>query len=477
MNYKSILSLLSLISLTINIYTQSGYDCFSILIGRNASADGSVMLAHNEDDWGERVVNFLKVPANDSALAVVQKGNLLQLEGPLNEFVWLEMPEMEFSDAYMNQWGVTIASDACVSREDQPTLVKEGIGYWLRRTMALKAKSARDAVKIGGALIDKYGYASSGRTYVIADPEEAWMFSAVYGKHWVAQRIPDDEVAIIPNYYTISHVNLSDTNNFYGSADLITYAIERGWYDPSIDGAFSFRDAYSEQGNLTSNENIYRHWNAINILGAENYTLEGPFPFSFKPKDKIKLEDIFSVLRSHYEGTALDASNNYLMGDPHLTHRGICAVSTQYGFVAQLRKDLPVELGNVLWLSIFRPCTHVFIPVYYGINEFPEDFSKDNPENILKMHFNKIESIESYADGLVYYDFYKHANSIDENYGDMIPAIQYDNYMLETDCLESRPQYESEMILLLKQDREKAISRITEDVFRMFSSYRTKIKM
>ena len=86
---------------------------------------------------------------------------------------------MDFADSYLNEWGVTIASNACRSREDSTGLTKGGISYWLRRLMAERARTAREAVQIGGELVEKYGYDSSGRTYCIADAQEAWLMAGI----------------------------------------------------------------------------------------------------------------------------------------------------------------------------------------------------------------------------------------------------------------------------------------------------------
>jgi len=299
---------------------EKDFNCFSILIGNKATADGSVMFAHNEDDWGERLVNWYQMPArhNTSPDSVqLKNGGYLQAAKETWKYLWLEMPGLEFSDSYMNEWGVTIASDACRSKEDNPELTNGGIGYWLRRAMAERARTAKEAVKIGGRLVEQFGYSSSGRSYCIADPHEAWMLSVVNGKHWVAQRIPDGHVAIIPNYYTITEVNLKDTVNFLGSADLLDYATERGWFNTEVSDNFNFREVYSDQGNLESLGNKARHWTTINALSEKQYDIDDEFPFSFTPKKAIELVDIFKVLRNHYEGTDLDKTNNYELGHPH----------------------------------------------------------------------------------------------------------------------------------------------------------------
>ena len=283
------------------IFSQSSnsqFNCFSVLVGKYATIDGSILFAHNEDDYGVNLVNWYKVPRNQHGSAeninLFPGGQLEQIE-ETNEFLWLEMPGMHFSDSYMNEYGVTIGSDACRSKEDSAQLINGGIGYYLRRIMAERSKTAKEAVQIAGAIVDSIGYASSGRTYCIADPNEAWMMSIVKGKHWVAQRIPDNHVAIIPNYYTIQEIDLTDTLNFLGSSDIIQYAIERGWYNPETANEFNFRLAYGKPSSINSMVNIARNWGATNILSSTKYELSDEFPFSFVPKEKVSIQDLMNV--------------------------------------------------------------------------------------------------------------------------------------------------------------------------------------
>ena len=393
---------------------QDNFNCFTVLAGKYATDDESVMLAHNEDDGGEQTVNLYKVPrveSKDSIEVRMKNGGILRLSPTTFAMIWLEMPGMEFSDSYQNEYGVTIVSDGCRSKEDQAILTDGGIGYWLRRAIALQAKTAREAVKIGGKLIEKYGYASSGRTYSIADNNEAWMLAAVNGKHWVAQRVPDDQVAVIPNYYTIGKIDLKDTLNFYGSKDLIDYARKRHWYKGDDDN-FNFRLAYGAQSSLEHPVNIERHFDAVNRLSDTKYAITDTLSFSFFAKDLIKLPDLFGVLRSHFEGTELDKSNNYALGSPHKTHRAICAQSTQYGFVAQLRNYVPNQL-NPIWISFVHPCTHTFVPLYNGITGFSNDLHNfTDYQSALQHHFDKFKRNKKHF----FTTFLKDAEKVEKDY-------------------------------------------------------------
>ncbi len=228
--------LLVLIVLLSSLTAARAWACYAIIVGRKASADGSVLVAHNEQNGGQRILNFRRVPRlkhpEGSAVRLHHGGSLPQVPETWS-FLWSENPGLAFSDGYLNEWGVAIASDGCRTREDDyDTLVQRGeirdggIGYMLRRLIAERAKTAREGVELAGRLVERFGYVDSGRSYVVADPREEWLFSVVRGRRWVAQRVPDDAVVVLPNIHIIGRVNLDDRANFLGSADLIDYAVK-----------------------------------------------------------------------------------------------------------------------------------------------------------------------------------------------------------------------------------------------------------
>ncbi len=444
---------------------QSSLNCFSVLVGKNATIDGSVMFAHNEDDYGDRLVNWYKVPEDTHTgeeMITLKNGGAMPQVKQTWSYLWLEMPEMEFSDTYMNEWGVTIGSDACESREKKGELTDGGIGYWLRRAMAERAKTAREAVKIGGALVEQFGYTSSGRTYCIADPNEAWMMAVVNGKHWVAERIHDDEAAIIPNYYTITTINLDDTMNFYGSADIIKYAESNKWYNPHKDTVFNFREAYADPGSLKNKGNTVRHMSAINLLSEKQYEADDDFPFSFKPDNKVDLHVLFSILRNHNEGTEYDETEGYTKGNPHEGVRAICSATTQYGFVAQLRSKMPRAIGALLWLAPFRPCVHPFIPWYEGMTDMPKDFAIGDYRAALSSHFEPIENLNKFAPDHKFLLYVKDAKNIDRTYGKQIGQIIKNIDAFENDIISGQSAYEKRLIEIYNMDKKEGAKMMTD---------------
>ena len=256
--------------------------CFSIIVGKDASADGFVIMAHNEDDGPPQIVNHHKVLRKNhppsSKIKLRNGGQLDQAEQTFS-YIWSEMPGMNYSDSFINEWGVSVTSDNCPSREDKPQITDGGIGYMLRALIAQRAKTARQGVLLAGRLVERFGYIDPGRTYIIADPHQGWLFSVVKGKHWLAKRVPDNEVAMVANTYTIHQVDLSDTDNFLASKDIIDYAVQRGWYKPD-NGPVDFAKVYADPIAASHPINIGRQWRGLNCLATQPVPYDTNLPLS-----------------------------------------------------------------------------------------------------------------------------------------------------------------------------------------------------
>lgn len=356
--------------------------CYAVVVGKEASTDGSVLVGHNEQNGGRRILNFRRIPRQrfeDGAVVLLRRGGTLGQVREANALLWSENPGLEFSDAYLNEWGVAIVSDGCPTREESyQDLVNRreirdgGIGYMLRRLVAQRAKTAKEGVEIAGELIERFGYVDSGRTYIIADPNEAWLLSVVRGRRWVAQRVPDDAVVLLPNVHVIREVDPKDSNNFLASSDLIDYAIKRGWFDPSGDEPFDFRRAYRTERNDPPDLRQYLGHRIVTGRYLP-WPPKEPLPFAVKPARKLSVADLIRLLRDH-RGSA-----------------PICSPLTQEAAVFQLRGDMPREIGCVYWRTTAEPCISVLTPWYLGITETPRCYYRPtdlNTQLSLDHHFS-----------------------------------------------------------------------------------------
>lgn len=344
--------------------------CFSIVVGKNASADGSVLVGHNEDDGAPQIVNHHKLSRQTYSAGTrlsLQTGGSLEQAPQTWACIWSEMPGMAFSDSYLNEWGVTVCSDNCPSREDRPSLTDGGIGRDLRRVVALRARTAREGVLLAGRLVERFGYADSGRTYIIADPNEGWFFCAINGKRWLARRVPDDEVAMVANTYTVREVDLRDESNTLASKDIVQYATSRGWYNPAS-GTFDFAGVYANPKAASHFNNIGRQWSGLQYVTSQPLKAGPNLPFSVKPRQKLGVADVMQILRHDKEGESgtMPADSPFLCA--------LCSGATQTSFVAQLRTGFPRDIGLVYWVSLASPRTSFYVPFHFGVGGFPAGY-------------------------------------------------------------------------------------------------------
>ena len=446
---------------------QSDYDlnCFSVLVGKKASKDGSVFFAHNEDDEGQNFVDLHKVPRinhrpGEKQIFVDALDSILEVNETYG-YLWISGSAYN-EEQYLNEWGVAITSDGGRSK-----VINGGatIQHNLRRLVIERAQTAREAVKIAGTLVQRYGYTKSGRDYLIVDPNEAWVFEVTYGKHWIAKRLPDDEVAIIPNYYVIDDFDMTDTLNYLSSPDIKEYAVNSGWYNPKTDSSFNFRKIYGRKDRQEALFNIARKWIILNKLSGRQYNITEDFPFSFKPKQKVSIQELMEALQNHYENSqfAKNPSHNY--GCPHsnrIDTLTVCNGLNDYSCITQLRNWLPADIGNIMWIAPRYPCIQPFIPWYYGINKISSDYEKMTFTNALRNYnIKQIDYKTVYPDHACWV-FDNFATKIDSCYGKEIKSIKGWKHNFEKYIFTTIKLMEPEMANIYKSDPDKARQMTTE---------------
>lgn len=421
--------------------------CYTVVVGKDASADGSVIFGHNEQNGGDRIINLRVIPRikyNSSEVVKLLRGGTLPEVPETYSFIWSENPGIEFSDTYINEWGVAVASNGCPTREDSYTqlvargeIVDGGIGYMLRRLIVQRAKTAREGVQIAGELLNRFGYSDSGRTLTIADPNEAWLLSIVRGKHWVAQRVPDDEVALLPNVHIISEIDLNDSENFIGTPDIVDYAIKRGWFNPALGSPFSFRAVYNQS---RGDGWDMRQWQGQYLVtgGTIELSHAEQLPFSVKPEKKLTVKDVINILRYH---------------GPRGT---ICGPQTQEAAVFQLRSWLPPQIGCIYWRTSAEPCSGVLIPWYLGITETPFVYYKPvdlNEHLTLSFHFNPPAGTFDYDPNFAWWAFKTLQDLVNDHQISMERVrTVFDDF--EASAFANQSAIEEEALRLFSRDKE-----------------------
>ena len=387
------LASLLVLSLVLFLRIEPARACTTVLVGRGASETGEVLVGHNEDSGGRYAMRTHLVPELERGSGRTVRFEPGTASLPLPEvrarLFWSEARPFvadggaSFCDFFVNGHGVVLCSDNCTdSREDRPDLTDGGVGYGIRRLVSEGARSACHAVELAAGLLDRFGYASSGRSYHFADKDEIWVLQAVRGKHYAVKRVPDDEVYLNPNHYTIRDPDPEAP----GYRELVEYARSRGWYDPS-EGPFDFALAFQASGSRGVPHNVHRHVRGLSILMERDmgHLLEpgASLPFSVRPPRPVGVETVKRILRTHFEGTPSDVSEG---SSPHfMPTRPVCASTTLESSIVQIRRNPAMTL---IRRALGRPCLAPYVPWYFGMTSVPEGYGAPDPEVALATHFS-----------------------------------------------------------------------------------------
>ena len=458
------------------------FGCSALIAGRGTTVDGSIIFAKTEDDTAEDIDFLWYIPRRrhePGSVVKLQNGGAVPQVAQTWGFFWDQCPGAPFSNNVVNEWGVSLGSDACPSREDPVETVAErgdlvdgGLAFELRIILAERAKTAREAVEIAAGLLDAYGYNASGRCLHIVCPEEAWQLQMVRGKQYVARRVRDDEVAITANTYTIREVDMEDRQNFVCSPRLIEYAVERGWYDPGSGEPFDFAAAYADPGAYDDPRNTDRTWGMARLLDGD-YPLSweearrGVMPPAVKPDRKLTLEEIMTIFRDHYEGTALDSTDGYRISPHRSSVRPICCDRSHRTTIIQQRNWLPPSIGTVVWRALEPPCLTGFVPWYLGVRRIPAAFQmapvRADTARAARVDFHFNMPKETWELGLESSGalFKLMAKLTDEDYAGTIGMVRSVWEGFEEVALELQPRIEETALELFKRDESLALEFLT----------------
>ena len=385
-------------------------NCMTIVVGKSASATGRVLVGHNEEDDGRLAVRHGYVPAADwpqgSALPAESGCAFVPQAQSTLGYYWSQYKAADGgltgADTFLNEKGVLVVSNNNAdSREniyDPERLTEGGVQYNLRRIVAERAASAREALGIIIDLVETWGYAPSGRAYTVADQDEAFMIQIVSGKHYIAARVPDDMVVMMPNHYTFH--GLDDYPEMYYSPDLVEYAIQNGWYTPQTEGDFSdfdFAAAYQDPDSYMTPYNVLRQQHGLELLLGREWDVESEgTPFAVPVERPVTAAQVGQILSTHYEGTA-DDSERFGPGQaPHDTRvRRICTGTTQESLICQFEEQ---PLMTTLWTAFGRPCQLPYLPLHPLCGVVAAIDALEDPAASMARHFEQEAGATNYQE-------------------------------------------------------------------------------
>ncbi|MCP4258697.1 MAG: hypothetical protein GY774_14535 [Planctomycetes bacterium] len=416
---------------------RDGTACSTILVGKKATSDGSVLMSHSCDGdimgliyimpaqkypQGTKLPMYWNLPrpkTHQEYLSNLRKGydlvGYLPVEQTYRSIILAGNVE-NMTTGGINEHGLSIAIEFLPMRAGlacKHGVVGPNSNHWTTSLIAnglMRARTARQAIRIIGSMIEKYGFQyyrapQAGVALPIADDKEVWLMeifgpghawtadSGKTGGVWCAQRIPDGEIGCTANRSRIGKVNLKNRDIFMASPNIHSLAEQLGIWkrgDP-----FVWHDVY---GGLGSNYNSLREWRVLSLaapsldLQVTGDHLIDRYPLSVKPDKPLTVQRLMAVMRDDYEGTKFDLTEHPSFnpqgkksplarpwGPTELfdllgikPERALCTPTSGYVFVAQLRDWLPDTFGNCLWFAYGPAYTSCFVPIYAGVTELPD---------------------------------------------------------------------------------------------------------
>ncbi len=472
---KLLIAIFTALLLMINLNSRA---CTNFIFTKGSTADGSTMITYTADShtlYGELYYR----PAKDypeGAMMDVYEWDTGEFRGKIKQ------ARHTYSVVgNMNEYQLAIGETTYGGREElnDTTAIMD---YGSLIYVALqRCKTAREAIKLIGDLMAEYGYYSSGESFSICDPNEAWIMEMISkgpgnkGAVWVAQRIPDGYISGHANQARITNFPLNDPENCLYAKDVITFAREKGYFKGN-DSEFSFCDAYAPidfGGARFCEARVWSGFNRVNkdmgkyLDFAMGENLKNKMPLWIKPDKKLSVYDVMELMRDHYEGTPMDMTQDIgggayncpyrwrpmtwkVDGVDYFNERAISTQQTGFSFVAQCRAWLPAPIGGVFWFGVDDSYTTVYAPMYCGMTAVPETFAVGNG------------AMMKFSENSAFWVFNQVSNFAYTRYKDMIPEIRKVQKELEMKFIQEQvPVIDKKAEELYKKSPKKAVDFLT----------------
>ena len=493
-----------LVTLALVCCTTYTMACTNFLFTKGATKDGSTMVTYSADShvlYGE----LYHWPAQDWPA-----GSMLDVyEWDTGKFMG-KIPQVAHTYnvvGNMNEHQLAISETTFGGRKELESQTGAIIDYGSAIYITLqRAKNAREAIVVMTDLSEKYGWASSGESISIIDPNEVWIIEIIgkgegeKGAVWVARMVPDGYVSAHANQARITtfplegktSISSDKMNKIYDpnittvySKDVISFAKEKGFYPQ--DGKnkdFSFSDTYAPvdfSGARACEIRVWAFFNAVNPDMAQYWDYAtgrniqrdskgyatNRMPLWIKPSEKVDVMQVMDFMRDHLEGTELDMSKDMgagpyecpyrwrpmsfkVDGKEYVHERATATQQTGFTFVAQCRSWLPDEIGGILWFGVDDAASSVYFPMYSAATEVPFAFAVGNG------------SMMEFTNKAAFWVFNQVTNFAYTRYNLIHPEIRAKQVALEKQYVNFVQMIDAGAKEMLAQDKESAIKFITD---------------
>lgn len=436
---------------------QATLACTTIIAGKNATADGSILVARLEDyTFNNHAKHFVVVPRIEhKAGDMLSFDNGVRVPAPAVSQRYTAMRDWngaqfgaggQWSEFGSNEAGVVLSATNSTEQNERAAkaapLVADGGGVVeaiLPDLILPQARSAREAVALLGRYVETLG-AGETNGIEIADANEAWLFEIGGGHQWIAVRVPDDGYLTIANGMRVHDVDLGDSRNVLASPGLAAFVSEHKLLDRVDPQRFNFAKAF---GKIGDSYNVDREWLVQSRLtpSSKQPVRQAQYPFYTRADRKIDVATVASILRTaDYAGTPLD-KRKPAAGS---TQRPIAVDRNVEAHIIQVRPDMPKELQVLSWQSMGNVRDAVFLPFYLGaMQSTPQVFRQGNDDFDSHSAWWTFRSVSSLANA---------------NPGKYRPLITGWRDRLEANLRAAQPATDAMLKSLYGQNRELAIN-------------------
>ena len=450
--------------------------CTNFIVGKKASADGSVMCTYNADDYG-MFIGLAHYAAGTHAKGTMRK--IIDWDTKKYHGEIPEAPQTYNVIGNINEFQVTIGETTYGGREEMVDTTGI-IDYGSLIYIALqRSKTAREAIKVMTGLAEKYGYNSEGETFTICDPNEAWIMEMMgcggdkkQKVVWVAVRIPDDAISGHANQSRIGVFSQYKTEVLH-SKNVVSFAKEKGWYKGS-DKDFSWKNTYAFPDFSGRRICDARVWSFFNhhkdmsrwlawALGKDKNAED--MPLWIIPDKKLSVKDLEADMRDHYEGTVMSVADGSdigggiwqmpyrptplfykVNGKQYFNERPTSTQQTGFSYVSQMRSWMPREIGGVLWFGNDDGNMAAYTPIYCGNTVQPECYNTPGADAVT-FSMKNAYWVCNWVSNMVY-----------PRYSLMFPSLKQVRDSLENDYLANQQAVEAKAQELYKTDKAQALS-------------------
>jgi len=492
---KIIISVLVAVLSPLTLHLSPASACTNYIVGKKASADGSVICSYSADSYGmfQGLVHYPAAKHPKGTMRQVYDWDTNKYGGEI-----LEAEETYNVIGNINEWQVTIGETTFGGREEMVDTTGI-IDYGSLIYIALqRSKTAREAIAVMTSLVEQYGYNSEGETFTICDPNEAWIMEMMgawvpdsvkaglkssvkkqLGRTvWVALRIPDDMICGHANQSRITTFNMKDkSGDVLFSKNVVSYARLMGWFSGN-DEDFSYNAAYAApdfSGRRICDARVWQFFNRY-ADGMDRYIpwAEGRdanaevMPLWVKPNKKLTVQDVETAMRDHFEDTpfSLDQDNGggiwempyrptplyfKVDGKEYFNERPVSTQQAGFVYVSQMRSWLPHQVGGCFWFANDDGNMVPFTPVYCCATESPRPYNTPGADDVTFSMDNAFW-VQNWVSNMVY-----------PRYSMLFPSLKQVRDSLDNSYFRAQKEVEDRALLLDEAARVKFLTDYTAE--------------